>query len=109
MNAAPDAYLFMLLVHLRKACKLARKARVGDVGRDEAFWLATENSFQNTSRCTRVDPRLRRVFRMHWRCVERLPACVAFGRIVAVLVAVADRGDRPPEIVLEFGVPIDDE
>ena len=46
---------------------------------------------------------------MHRRDVQRLPACVAFSRIVAVLVAVADRGDRPPKIVLEFGIPIDDE
>src|SRR6185436_2618949 len=46
-----------------------------------------------------------------------IPACdgysgcigVVFSRIVAVLVAVADRSDRSPEIVLEFGVPIDDE
>src|SRR5450631_5325 len=109
MNAAPDAHLFVLLVHLRKACEFARKALVVNIGRDEVFRTATENSFKNTSRSTRIDPRLRWIFRMHRRGVQRLPARVAFGRIVAVLVAVADRGDRPPEVVLEFGIPIDDE
>ncbi len=46
---------------------------------------------------------------MHRRRVERRPAGIAFGPIVAVHVAVADRRHRPPEIVGELRVPVGDE
>src|SRR5687768_9174413 len=45
---------------------------------------------------------------MHRGWVERGPAGIALGGIVAVLVTVADRGDGPPEIVGVLGVPIHD-
>src|SRR2546429_1713016 len=45
---------------------------------------------------------------MQRRRDKRGPAGIALGSIVAVLVAIADRGDGPPEIVGVFGVPIDD-
>src|SRR5712691_10553315 len=38
-----------------------------------------------------------------------MPACVALGGVVTVHVAVADRGHRPPRVVVELGVPVDDE
>src|SRR5205809_4705660 len=43
-------------------------------------------------------------FQMHRRGVQWLPACAAFGRIVAVLVAVADRGDRRTGVLAEIRV-----
>src|SRR5262249_813319 len=46
---------------------------------------------------------------MHRRRVERQPARVALGGVVAVLVAIADRGDRAPRVVVELGIPMDDE
>src|SRR5262249_7074097 len=46
---------------------------------------------------------------MHRRRVERQPTRVALGGVVAVLVAIAGRGDRAPRVVMELGIPIDDE
>src|SRR4051794_2785264 len=108
VNATPDAHLLMLFGHLSEAGELARQAGVGDVGRDETFGPIPEHGFEDASRRAGIDAGLRRILRMHWRCVERQPARVALGRLVAVLVAIADRRDRPPEIVLELRVPIDD-
>src|SRR6478672_1650529 len=45
---------------------------------------------------------------MQRRRVERGPGGIALGSIVAVLVAIADCGDGPPEIVGVLGVPVDD-
>src|ERR1041384_1817501 len=46
---------------------------------------------------------------VHGRRVQRRPAGVALGGIVAVLVAVADRRDRAPEVVVELRIPLQDE
>ena len=44
------------------------------------------------------------IFGVHGSVDERQPACVTFGRIVAIDVAVANRGNRPPEVVVVLGV-----
>src|SRR6266513_1850300 len=41
---------------------------------------------------------------MHRRGIERQPARIALGGVVAVLVAVADRRKRPPELVMGLRV-----
>src|SRR5262245_40832769 len=46
---------------------------------------------------------------MHGRGIERGPAGTALRGIVAVLVAIADGGDGPPEVVGELGVPVGDD
>src|SRR5947207_8029677 len=40
------------------------------------------------------------VLRMHRRIVDRLPGRIELGRRILVDVAVADRGDRTPEVVV---------
>ena len=40
---------------------------------------------------------------------ERRPTRIALGGVVVVLVAVADRCDRPPEIIGELRIPVGDE
>jgi hypothetical protein len=42
------------------------------------------------------------IFRVHRRIVDRLPCGIASRRRVAVDIAIADRGDRPPELVFVF-------
>ena len=44
---------------------------------------------------------------MQWRRIQRRPSGVALGGVVAVHIAVADRGDRPPEIVGVLRIPIE--
>src|SRR5262249_34863198 len=58
MDAAPDAYLFMFVGHLLEASKVARQARIYDIGRREGRRLGPEHCFENSSRGAGVDPRL---------------------------------------------------
>src|SRR3989441_10140141 len=46
---------------------------------------------------------------MHRRRIQGCPAGIAFGGGVAVPVAIADRGDRPPKVVMKLRVPVGDE
>src|SRR5215510_16152317 len=45
-----------------------------------------------------------RIFRMHWRVGNRLPSRFAFGRRIVVDIAIANRSDRAPEVVVVLGV-----
>src|SRR5260370_25415888 len=45
-----------------------------------------------------------RIFRMHRRVVDRLPGHLAICGRVAINIAVANRGDRSPEVVMVLGV-----
>jgi hypothetical protein len=44
------------------------------------------------------------MIRMHRGIIDRLPGRVALGGRVVIAVTVADRRDRPPELVVIFGV-----
>ena len=39
------------------------------------------------------------IFRMHRRWANRLPSGITFGGRIAVEIAVANGGDRPPELI----------
>src|SRR5215218_4613095 len=68
-----------------------------------------EEGFENASSGPGVDSGLGRIFRVHRRGVQGQPTRVAFGGVIPVLIAIADRRDGPPKVVLEFGVPIHNE
>src|SRR5215475_2029050 len=109
VNAAPDADILLLLSHIGQAGELPRPLRIPHIGRRERNDLqGTEYRFQNRRRDRCVDGRLRGVFGMQRRRDKRGPAGIALGCIIPVLVAIADRGDGPPEFVEVLGVPIDD-
>src|SRR5262245_15793223 len=106
MNAAPNAHIAVLLVHLRDIVELPLYVWIEQIGcseRDDRF--EPKHRFENTDRRPRDDRRLRRIFRMHRGVVEWGPPGVALGGVVAVLVTVANRSDRPPEIIGEFRIP----
>jgi hypothetical protein len=44
------------------------------------------------------------VLGVHWRVGDRSPSGIPFGPRIAVVVAMADRGDRPPEVVVVLGL-----
>src|SRR6266850_5504910 len=49
------------------------------------------------------------IFRVHRRVVDRLPGRVKLGRGIVVIVAIADRRDRPPKVVMILGIEHRDE
>src|SRR6267143_1033442 len=108
VDATPDAHLFVLFRHLREAVEAALQARVACVGYGKALGPGSEDGFENASRGTRIDRCLSRIFRMHRRRIEWQPAGVALGGVIAVLIAVADRRERPPGLVVELRVPVED-
>src|SRR5258707_8357818 len=50
-----------------------------------------------------------RIFRVHRSVGDGLPACLRLCGRVAIVIAVADRRDRPPEIVMVLGVQHSDD
>ena len=110
VNAAPDAHVVMLGSHLRERPKLPLQLRIHEIRhRERDRRVGPEHRLHDADRHAGHDGRLRGILRVHRRRVLRRPAGIALGRLVAVLVAVADRGDRPPEVVGELRIPIGDE
>src|SRR6266478_8015266 len=78
-------------------CRPAGNRNLGDVRgsecrRDDTRGGAAKNAMRT------------RIFRVHRRVVDRLPSRLKVSGWVAIDIAVANRCDRPPKVVMVFGV-----
>src|SRR5262245_48140853 len=110
MDAAPDAHFHGFGGDLLDLAVAALQLGIHQVSDDDGVGrLGPEHRLQNAHRYAGDDAGLRRILGMHGHGIERGPAGIALGGVVAVLVAVADGRDRTPEMVDELGVPVGDE
>src|SRR5215510_3826730 len=70
---------------------------------------ASQHGFDDRCHGGAADAVGARIFRVHRRVVDRLPSRVELGRSIVVNVAIADRCDRSPKIVMIFGIEHRDE
>src|SRR5262245_41739870 len=105
MEAGPDA----------SVCGLFGKGRhagptMGDAGsrwaccRDLGDVRGSKRGLDDAHNGSAQDAVRARIFRVHRRRRDRLTGCLTLCRRVAIDVAITNRGDRPPEIVMIFGV-----
>src|SRR5450631_2033585 len=105
MEAGPDASICNLFGKGRHVgptvgyagCRRACQRDLGDV-------LASQHHLDDGCDAAALDAMRARVFRMHRRVGDRLPGCLTIGGRVAMDIAVANCGDRPPEVVMILGV-----
>src|SRR5262245_4098700 len=109
MDAAPDAYHPLLFGHLPDGVELTLQPGIGTIGhRDYRQRPGAEPRFKDAGGYAGNESRRRGIFGMHRRRVQRRPAGVSLGSIVAVLIPVADRRDRSPTVVVKLRIPVAD-
>src|SRR5262249_6640788 len=110
VDAAPHAHIFDLVSQLLHVGETALDLGIHYVD-DHHWrrWVGAQHHLEDAHGHAGNDGSLRGIFGIHGIGVERHPASVAVGGVVAVLVTVADRRHGPPKVVGKLGVPIDDE
>lgn len=104
MHAIVHASIDGLLDVVREPAEPAGDARRRGACQAEGRHRITEKGFEHCGSSRAIDAMSARVFRVHRRRNERFPSRIAFGGVIAVYVAVADRRHRSPEVVRVFGV-----
>src|SRR4051794_34566604 len=108
MNATPNPYQCGFVDDRGEVVELPRDLRVCAIRHGYARAGAWTKHRLEHARCyTSEDARLRWILGMHRRRVQRRPRGIAFGRIVAIEIAVTDCRDRPPAVVVELCIPVD--
>src|ERR1700722_16779856 len=105
MEARPDASICNFF---RKVCHVGpsvghpwhRRTRYGDLG----DFRCSEHRLDDAGGGAALDAMRAGVFGMHRRGSDWLPSCLALGGRIVVNVAVTNGCDRPPEVVIIFGI-----
>src|SRR4029077_1138158 len=78
-------------------CSSARYRDLGNV-------LRSERRLNDARDGAAEDAMRTRVFRVHWRIVDRLPSRLAVREVVAVNITITDGSDWAPEVIMVLGV-----
>ena len=105
MHAVVDARVGHLLHEVVDLRPAPRRALGGVTGRRQGrHGASTDLRLQHRADGAGDDAVRAWILGVHGSVDERRPRRIPFRRVVAVGVTVADRGDRPPEVVVVFGV-----
>jgi hypothetical protein len=105
MEAGPDTSICNLFGKGRHVGPTVGYAGCHRAGyRDLGDVLGSERRLDDTRDGTAQDAVRARVFRVHRRVVDRLPSRLTVGGRVAIVIAVANCRDGPPEVVMVLSV-----
>jgi hypothetical protein len=104
VNPTPDACHEDIILHLLNSLVLLRNIRHGCENDREGHRAGSVDRLKDGAGCCIGRAVRAGIFRMRRRIDQWLPAGVAIGCRVAVLITVTDCGDRPLEVVVVLGI-----
>src|SRR5229473_5716817 len=105
MESGPDASICDLFGkgrHVGPTVGYARCRRAGYGDLRDVY--GSEYRLDDTRDAAALDAMRARIFGVHRGVGDRLPGCVTISGRVAIRIAVTNRRDRPPEVVMVLGV-----
>src|SRR5215470_4795051 len=105
MEAGPDASIRNLVGKGRHVGPTVDQAGCGGAGhRDLGDFRGSEHRLHDTRNGAAEDTMRARILRMHRRIINWLPSRLTLGSRVVVDITVANSSNRPPKVVMVFGV-----